>query len=158
MPHETDLRRSRALAKRMMVCGSLLLALSLVMLLVALAYPIEFDTQGRNTTRRRQVTLLTAPKRQTGLLLKKMAGRRLMRPSQIQAAIKDDGRAERLLKALKLQGVVQMGDDYVAYVQIDKRGVRAIRRGEAILGFSVQNVEPGKVTLSLEGVQAVLSH
>ncbi len=158
MHREIDLNRGRAMAKVLFVGGSALLAMSFVLFLAALLWPIRSATQEHNATSRLQVALLDAPKQQTDGLFKKMAGRRLMRPSQIQAAVKDDGRAEKLLKALKLQGVVQLGTDYVAYVQIDKQGVRAIRSGETILGFSVENIEPGKVTLLLEGVQIFLSH
>lgn len=91
-------------------------------------------------------------------LLGRVAGACPIRPAQAVAAVKDDGAAARLLKMLKLQGVVQMGDGLVAYIQVEKEGVKTIRQGETILDFVVENVEPGKVTLSLQGVVVVLGH
>jgi len=158
MPSEIDLRRSGVLARAMLTGGAVVAALSSVLLVAALMYPIGFGGHLPGPDRPRQVSLLAPPQTDTDALVGKMTGRRVLRPSQIQAAVKDDGRAERLAKALRLQGVVRMGQDYVAYVQIDRQGVKGIRRGETILGFAVEKVEPGKVTLSLKGVQVLLSH
>jgi hypothetical protein len=91
-------------------------------------------------------------------LLARLAGTILIRPAQVQAAVKSDGTAERLLKKLKLQGDVQVGSEMVAYIQVDDgtKAVRSIRKGQTVLDFAVENVEAGKVTLSLQGVVVVL--
>lgn len=91
-------------------------------------------------------------------LLGRVAGACPIRPAQTVAAVKDDGAAARLLKKLKLQGVVQMGDAMVAYVQVEKEGVQTVRKGQTLLQFMVEDIEPGKVTLSLQGVVVVLGH
>jgi hypothetical protein len=91
-------------------------------------------------------------------LLVRMAGHTLIRPAQVQAAVKTDGTAERLLKQLKLLGVVRIGDASVAYIQVEKEGVKAVRAGDAVLEFVVERVEPRKVTLSLNGVTVPLGN
>jgi hypothetical protein len=91
-------------------------------------------------------------------LLVKMSGRTLIRPAQVQAAVKTDGTAERLLKQLKLLGVVRIGDTSVAYIQIENEGVKAVRVGDRVLEFVVECVEPRKVTLSLNGVTVPLGN
>ena len=91
-------------------------------------------------------------------LLRKTAGRRLIRAAGVQAAVKDTGAAKRLAERLKLQGIVQIGDGLIAYVQLGNSGSKALRAGEKILDFTVERIEPGKVTLSLEGVEVVLTH
>ena len=89
-------------------------------------------------------------------LLVKIAGRTLIRPAQVQAAVQADGTAERLLKMLKLQGVVQIGETTVAYVHVEKEGVKTVRQGDTILDFTVEKVEPNKVMLNLQGVVVTL--
>lgn len=104
--------------------------------------------------------LETWPNREinTNLLLKKMAGRRLIRPSQVQAAVKDTGLADRLAKKLKLQGIVQMKGSYVAYIGVEKQGVKSLKEGEKILDFLVESIKGNEVVLSLDGVQVTLQH
>jgi hypothetical protein len=96
--------------------------------------------------------------RQVEPLLAKMAGRRLVRPAQVQAAVKDTGAAARLLAKLNLQGVVDIGGELVAYIQVDKRSVKTVRKGEKVLELTVEEIQPGSVKLSLEGVVVELSH
>ena len=91
-------------------------------------------------------------------LLSRMAGVVLIRPAAVQAAVKNDGTAERLLKKLKLCGVVELGEERVAYVQVEKEGVRTVRKGQRLLDFVVEDIEGGKLTWSLEGVVVVLDH
>lgn len=91
-------------------------------------------------------------------LARAVAGRRLIRPSQVRAAVKDTGLAARLLERLKLQSVVQMHGESVAYVKVENGGVKSVRAGGRLLDFEVRQVEPGRVVLVLEGVEAVLSH
>ena len=91
-------------------------------------------------------------------LLARVARRELIRPASLQAAVKDDGTAQRLLKALKLQGVIEMDGQLVAYIHVEKQGVQTVRAGEQVLDFVVERIDPGSVTLSLQGVQAKLGH
>ena len=91
-------------------------------------------------------------------LVLRMAGRRLLRPAQVKAAVKDTGTAARLARKLRLQGVVRMGDRLNAYVEIQNQGVRAVGEGDKVLDFVVKRIEPGKITLSLQGVEVVLGH
>jgi len=84
--------------------------------------------------------------------------RRLLEPAEIQAAVKDAGAAQDLLGRMRLQGVVQMGDQPQAYVMIQDEGVKVLRVGDQVLGFQVEKIEAGKVELSLEGVRVMLTH
>jgi len=87
-----------------------------------------------------------------------IARRRLIRPPEVKAAVKDSGAAQRLLEQLKLHGVVRMEREYVAYVEVTERPVRAVRKGEKLLEFVVESVAPGRVVLSLQGVEVILEH
>jgi hypothetical protein len=91
-------------------------------------------------------------------LLVKVTGRTLIRPAEVQAAVKSDGTAERLVKQLKLEGVVTMGGTSVAYIRVKQDGLKAVREGDSVLEFSVKRVEPDKVTLSLQGVTVPLDN
>ncbi len=96
--------------------------------------------------------------RSLDLILGKITERRLIRASQLQAAVKDSGVAKQLAKKLKLQGVVQMGDYLVAYIQVDRGVVKSVRKNEKVLDMIVEQIEPDRVTLSLDGVEVVLTH
>jgi hypothetical protein len=91
-------------------------------------------------------------------VLAKVAGRTLVRPAQVQAAVKSDGTAEQLLKLLKLQGVIDVGGKPTAYIAVEKQGVKTVRPGDKILDFTVDKIEPGKVVLSLQGVVVTLGN
>ena len=82
-------------------------------------------------------------------------GPRLGRPKE---GHRRAGAAQRLVERLNLQGVVQMAGASVAYIRVDEGQVKSVRKGEKILDLAVDKVEPGKVTLSLEGVVVELSH
>jgi hypothetical protein len=91
-------------------------------------------------------------------LVVQVAGSRLIRPVQIQAAVLDSGAAQRLLSRLRLQSVVQIDGAAVAYVRVRDEGVQAVREGGRLLDFMVEAVEPGNVRLSLDGVQVHLGY
>ena len=91
-------------------------------------------------------------------LLIKLATSELLRPAQLQAAVKDDGTAQQLLKSLKLQGIIEMEQKNVAYIQVEKQGVKTVRVGETISEFTVEKIEPNRVTLSYRGVIVILGH
>ena len=59
---------------------------------------------------------------------------------------------------LKLHGVVQMPSGLVAYIEVKGEGVRDVRKDASILDFVVQDLRPGVVTLSLEGVEVQLKN
>ena len=62
------------------------------------------------------------------------------------------------MKRLKLQGVVHIGVEVIAYIEVGEDGakgkatVRRVREGENVLSFTVETIEPGSVTLMLDGV------
>jgi hypothetical protein len=87
-----------------------------------------------------------------------LAGRRLLEPAEINAAVKDSGTAQDLLTRLRLQGTVQLGGQPVAYVMVEDQGVKVVRAGERLLDFEVEKVEAGRVELSLQGVRVTLSY
>jgi hypothetical protein len=90
--------------------------------------------------------------------LSTVAGSRLIRPAQVQPAVKDSGAAQKLLARLKLQSVVDMSGEHVAYIRVKDEGVQAIRGGSYVLDFLVESVQPGRVRLSLDGVIVELAY
>jgi hypothetical protein len=92
-------------------------------------------------------------------LLEKIAGRRhLIRAALVQAAVRDNGAAQKLLATLKLQGVIRIGSQYVAYVAVDKGGTATVHQGDSLSRFMVDKIEPGHLLLSLDGVTVTLGH
>ena len=89
-------------------------------------------------------------------LLRQAAGSELIRPAQVRAAVKDTGAAGRLAKMLGLQGVVQIEGTFTAYIAVKDQGVKTVREGDKILDFVVKDLEPGRVVLSLDGVEVQL--
>ncbi len=159
MPSELGLRGNTNVIRAFIAFGSASLIVSLLLLIASIFWPMEAEAVDMTSTPRAVDFNVQADRdRDTDALLEQIIERRLIKPAEIVAAVKDDGKAARLLKAIKLQGVVQMGTGYVAYVQIDKQGVKTVKSGDSLLSFSVEKVEPGKVTLTLEGVRVVLGH
>ncbi|MGE5608212.1 MAG: hypothetical protein ACM359_03070 [Bacillota bacterium] len=152
--------RSRRLAGRFFALGAGLSGGGVLLVLLAATLPIQAEPETKATAERVSLEPKPAARAEVEPLLARLAGMTLIRPAQVQAAVKNDGTAERLLKKLKLQGVVQVGSEMVAYIQVDDGGkvVRSVRKGQTILDFSIDGVEPGKVTLSLQGVVVVLGH
>lgn len=137
--------------------GTLLIGVLLVLLagLIPIKSHPSLIDEGRNNRRNESI-----PHGQPELspLMHQMAGRRLIKPAQIKAAIKDTGVAGRLAKKLKLQGIVQMGGKAVAYVKVEKQGVKSVRQGDKLLEFLVEKIEPGRVILDLDGIQIQLQN
>lgn len=158
MADDSSLASLKRLVDRAMAAGLAMLALTGVTVVYAVVCPINASAGVTNVVSRQPVKPLDGTDRNLTGLLTTMAGRALIKPSQVQAAVKDTGLADRLLKQLKLQGVVQMGPETVAYVHIEKQGTKSVRRGEKLLDFVVKNIETGRVTLSLEGVEVLLEH
>jgi len=134
-----------------------LLLTAAVLVPVALFAPVSTKGDVEEGAVERPLGALGEP-RNVEPLLRKLAGRRLIRPAQVQAAVRDGGAAATLLKRLALRGVVEREGDYVAYVEVEKEGTKVLRKNDSILGFQVEEVAPGKVILSLEGVLVELSH
>ena len=141
-----------------MLLGVVTAGLSLVALVAAAIYPVQIDVVGPSVAATEGHESHNYTKPNLSSLLEKMAGRGLIRPPQVVAAVKDTGAAARLAKSLKLQGVVELGGSLVAYIEVEKRRVQALRKGETVLGFVVRDIGPGRVTLSLEGVEVILGH
>jgi hypothetical protein len=131
-------------------------AMVLVILSVLMSIPIEVEAEGSEIVR--QFTMLQTEKPSIQSLQTKIVNRNLIKPSQAKAAVKNSGAAEQLLKKLKLQGVVQLGSQKVAYIQVEKQGTQKVQAGGKLLGFDVKEVDTGKVVLSLEGVEVELTH
>jgi len=111
---------------------------------------------GNESIRRLPVIDLAA--RDTQGLVRQVAGRRLIEPPQIQAAVRDTGAAQRLLKQLTLQGVVNLGGTMVAYIGVRNGNVQTLPEGGKVLQFVVKEIQPGHVTLTLDGVDVMLTH
>ena len=158
-PNRISPELSGSLAGRMRAVALCLLVLSVALLAAAVFAPIG-RTVDASVAAERALPMLPVMREEGDLraLLARTAGRHLIRPAQVQPAVKDSGDAQRLLKRLKLQGVVEIGSDMTAYIQLDKKEVKSVARGEKVLGFDVESIEPGKVTLSLEGVRVYLVH
>ena len=118
--------------------------------------PVE-DVGGRNQTLQRVSVIQKSHQSWSGLQTQ-ITGRmqELIKPLQGIAAVKDDGVAAKMAARLKLQGIVNMGGEFVAYVNVDKGSVQALRTGSTVLEFSVLKVEEKSVTICREGVQIVL--
>lgn len=155
---ENQLRGTMRVVDRVLIVAIGWLGLTVAGLACAVFWPVPVDVDTQVSVETRQLRPLPTTSGDIEGLLVKMAGVRLIRPAQVRAAVKDTGLAKRLLKRLKLQGVVDMGGEAVAYIQIEKQGVATVKRGQTIMDFVVEKIEPGKVTLSLQGVVVELSH
>ena len=154
-----DLRVRRAALGRIAKGGIVAAGLSGLLALGAILVPIEAEkSRGANLRASERDFQIDGSGQSPELrsVAAKIATMELMRPARIQAAVKDDGTAQRLAKLLKLQGVVLMGDEFVAYIQVDKEGLQTVRERQTVSEFVVEKIEPGRVTLSLQGVTVVL--
>ncbi len=139
--------------------GIVLNVLALLAVAVASFYPLgEADPQAQAVETDLRA-LDDPPQNSVDLrsLVTKAAGRRLIRPSQVVAAVKDNGQASKLASKLRLQGVAQFGDALVAYVTRDKE-VTSVREGDELYGFRVEKISPSSVILSLDGVLVKLKN
>lgn len=158
MAGNNSIGQSKRLINRFLTVSFVLVTTTLVLVITVLVVPIKIESDAEGIDLAGQLEPLTDTQRNVEPLLQKMAGRRLIRPSQVKAAVKDTGAAAQLLKKLRLQGVVQIGPDQVAYIRVEKQGTRKVKCGEKLLEFVVQKIEPGRITLSLEGVEVMLKH
>lgn len=158
MGDENSIGCGKQFTYRVMVVSFVLVILAMVLVITSVSIPVKTNNGAEVVDLTGQYEPLMDSQTYVEPLLLKMAGRRLIRPSQVKAAVKDTGAAAQLLKKLTLQGVVQIGSDQVAYIRVEKKGTRNVKCGEKVLEFVVQKIEPGKITLSLEGVEVMLKH
>ncbi len=145
-------------ADRFMWIGIAVAVVFLAVLLSAPFVPIDSDVKLSEQRSISGIKPLTRDPQEMGGLLQQISGRHLIRPAQIQAAVKNTGVAAQLVKRLKLLGIARMKDNLVAYIQVDTGRVATVRKGETILDFIVEDIQSGKVALSLDGVNVVLVH
>jgi hypothetical protein len=157
MSLETGLPAARRISAIARVAGLCLLIGAVVTLSLVCLWPVKAQTDPSRLGKQHKIEAWPELAEPPDQMLSKMTGKELIRPAQAQAAVKDSGAAKALAKRLKLQGIVQIGDAFTAYVQVEKDGVKSVRKGDTILEFAVKKVEAGKVTLSLDNVEVELS-
>ncbi|HET6430117.1 MAG TPA: hypothetical protein VM389_11080 [Phycisphaerae bacterium] len=125
----------------------------------SVASPLGLQDADNQADRAGRFPGVSFPQRDIQLLLGKMAGNPLIRPGQALPAVKDSGLAQALLKRLTFHGTVTMGGEEVAYVVVEgEPSARQVRSGDRLLDFLVEDIRSGQMTLSLEGVRAVVRH
>ncbi len=147
---------AKKISEKLRLFGIIVVILSVLLVLAGSMYPINTDTQPPSRRKAGDFEPLSEVRADLVSLFGKMVGRRLIKPSQIKAAVKNTGAAARLLKKLKLQGIVQMGGSSVAYIKVEKKGVKSIRQGDKLLEFVVTKVKSNHVVLELDGVEVKL--
>ncbi len=168
MPADYATQRAVLLTKRMLIAAVAACILSAALLITAAVASIrtpgamEAATPASLVRPQRRAHAQEIARRVTALQ-GNIAGRALLQPTNAQAAVKDDGAAARLLKRLKLRGVVKMGPQFVAYVQIRADGrkpntSKRVRAGDHLGDLRVEKIEPGKVLLTFESMQAMLTN
>ena len=156
MATETDMQTYGRWTRRFALVGLALFACGLLLLPTVMLLPVEPSVQSVAAAKRTHFRPVRQPEIRLQPLLWKMTGNWLFRRSQVSAAVKDTGAAQRLIRRLELQGISRVGEGMVAYILVDGKRPVTVRRGENVLEFVVSAIEQGKVTLSLQGVEAVL--
>jgi len=147
------------LSSRAMAVGLILLALSLAAMVAAIFWPLSLEATAGGNPRPQRVPTISKAHQPWADLQSTISNQEheLIKPLQGIAAVKDDGVAQRMAQRLRLQGIVNMGGQYVAYVAVDKDpSAMSLRTGSKILEFTVVSVEEKTITLDREGVQIVL--
>ena len=126
--------------------------------LAAMAWPVRSNNPAHQPGHRQSLPEIRAEAPDLQPLLAKVAGSRLIRPAQVQPAVKDTGAAQELLERLKLQSIVRAGAEPIAYVRVKDSGVQKVRRGGHLLDFLVEEIESGQVKLQLDGVVVDLTY
>jgi len=150
--------RLAKVSRRAMTGGLVFAALSLAVVAAAILTPLPNQETGASGQAPQRVPAIQPSRRSWGDLQARIARQvqEMIRPLQGIAAVKDDGAAAKMASRLQLQGIVNMGGQFIAYVSVDKGPVVAIKTGGTILEFSVLRVGERTVTLCREGVQVVL--
>ena len=159
MINESAVLGAGRIADRLMWTGIVVAIVASILVAVAAVLPIRASAgYADKPANRQEFQLQMRSSQDVDALLSRTAGRPLVRPPQIQPAVKDTGAAARLVRKLKLQGIIQKGDILVAYIRVGKQGVKTVREGEKVLDFVVKEIKAGRVTLLLEGVQVELKN
>lgn len=158
MTHEIHDQTTRKMVNRFLLIALLILVAGIGLVILAGLIPVSGDPSAKEIAINRSFEFQAGSSPSLPPLLAQLVSRKLIQPAQVKAAVKDSGAAEKILQKLKLQGVVQLGNEAIAYIQVEKQGTVKVRRQEKILGLEVIRIEPGRVTLSLEGVEVVLCH
>lgn len=143
---------------RVRLAAMIFAVLSALAVAAAVLVPLPTEGAGGRIQTPQRVPTVQPPHKPWDSLQSRIAGQvqEMIKPLQGIAAVKDDGAAAKMAQRLKLQGIVNMDGQYVAYVCVDKGSVVALKTGGTVLEFSVLNVEEKTVTLCREGVQVVL--
>lgn len=160
MNHQQEIRRIKTWAYRAETAALLAAIVAMGLMIYAAIRPINTeDEEIMNQAAVRVVSPIDAQRKSIQPLLAAAARRVLVKPAQVHAAVRDSGAAKRLIKRLKLQGVLEVDGAMVAYIHLKDDGLRTVREHDTILEFTVERIDPsGRVSLSLEGVQVELSH
>jgi len=149
---ELSLHAQANTIRRFMMAGTIMLFVTLSLMAVAALVPIKTFASPDRSHVNDTIPRIASPQVDIGPLLTRVAGSRLIRPAQVQAAVKDSGAGKMLLARLKLQSVVSLGGEQIAYVRVKDEGTQTVRVGGRLLDFVVESIDPGHVKLSLEGV------
>ena len=144
-------------AARFAFCGGVLLTIAVGVLAYALVGPIGSTPGVSSSASRSPLPPIPQKTRSIESLLIQCGTKELIRATRVQAAVKDTGVAKELAKRLKLEGVIELDGQYVAYIKRDKSPSISLREQDTILDFTVRAVKPGRVVLSIDGIDVVLS-
>ncbi|MCY2926466.1 MAG: hypothetical protein NT031_13700 [Planctomycetota bacterium] len=129
------------LARRFLWASLVILAAAVTAVVLAALLPVVEASQASRPAVRLDPKIPAITAASLEALLERVATRELIRPAQHRAAVKDSGVAAQMAKALKLQ----------------KEGTVSVKKGQTVLKFLVKEIQSDRVTLSLEGVEVVLS-
>jgi len=141
--------------KFILTSGTLMAASALFILWTCLT-PMTQPYVQESGTSRGGGEALGQPEVDVSTLVSKLADRRLIRPSQVVAAVKDNGSAAKLLAQLKLLGTTIQDGKPMAYVNVEKLGMQTIHVGDRVLEFRVESIDSRGVGLTLDGVAVTL--
>lgn len=160
MGSDASPRLGRGLVRVCLAASIVLLVLSVTGLALAATWPLGDLAASGTLPARGGGSARPAPTsgRDTGALAAALAGRRFIRPPQIQPAVKDTGLAKRLLTKLKLVGIVSTDGTARAYVSAQQGDVQTVAAGDALLDFTVVEIGSSYVKLELDGVPVKLTY
>lgn len=143
--------------QRVLIAAVLLMMGSLILLVLAVTLPIRTGVTDAVRNQTFEVPRIYAGSSELRNVASTIAGRRLVRPPRLDAAIVDTGAAAKALELLTLQSVVMEGASPFAYVRVRDRGVVRVTLGDHVLSFRVESISPGVIELSMDGAISRLS-
>src|SRR6185503_12509775 len=126
---QTDLSNLRMWMGRLSIAC---IAVPGAILIYAALSPLSLDPQISQASRPRELKPLPRTGEDISPLVEKVVVRELIKPAQIKSAVKDDGAAAKLLSKLKLQGVVQSQSSFIAYIRVEEKSVKTVKRGDKL--------------------------